>query len=243
MKKFFLLILFSSLLNAQLREVDHSNLDKVWHPTKNNYLYALSILIPSLTDRKPFLEYLVQKLLKQISENNLEKEIEIVTFVDNRSYTIGYARNVVLRQSMGRYIAFIDDDDDISDSYVRDIYKAIKKSPDCIAIKGVHTYQDKKPWYFFQGARFRVKTPFFRMLPAKDFQWKSTYQWQVKQSNADKYRIECRRFSVWNPVKRSIAISIPFNGWNIGEDLNWAERLLKKYPSLKEEAVDRKSVV
>ncbi len=234
-------LLLPRIMQAVIREIDHSNINKVWQPVDGKYPHKWSILIPSLTDRLQFLNYIVTKLQKQIDEQGLNDQIEILTFIDNRTYTIGFARNVLVRQSMGEYVAFIDDDDDVSKTYIIDIFDATKTNPDSIGIKGLHTYQDEKPFYFFQSARFKVQLHNFKMLDAQDYQWDSpNYQWGFIQSPEKFYRVECRRLSVWNPIRRSIIIKFPFPHQNMGEDMNYADKIMKSN-LLKTEAVVQKA--
>lgn len=237
-----LLILFNvAQIQSVIREIDHHDINKIWQPNNGKYQYKWSILIPSLTDRLQFLDYIVDKLQKQITEHKLDDQIEILTFVDNRSYTIGRARNILVHQSMGEYVAFIDDDDDVSQTYIIDIYNVMKTFPDSIGIKGLHTYQDKKPFYFFQSAQFKTQLHNFKMLDARDYQWDSPgYQWHFTQSKDPYYQVECRRLSVWNPIKRSILIKFPFPNWNIGEDMNYADRIMSS-GLLKTEVVVQKA--
>ena len=91
----------------------------------------LSILICSITERAKLLHRLLVHLKVQMSD-----EVEIITEIDNREMTIGEKRNKLLLRACGDYVAFIDDDDLVSDDYISKILAAIKTSPDCCSLQG-----------------------------------------------------------------------------------------------------------
>src|SRR5215467_9960671 len=98
----------------------------------------LSILIPTLESRRASFLRLYQRLDRQIVHNNLRSVVEILVFEDGGQHSIGKKRNALLQRAAGRFVVFVDDDDDVSDDYVRLIAGALSKRPDvdCIGIKG-----------------------------------------------------------------------------------------------------------
>ncbi len=62
-------------------------------------MYSLSICIPSLTERIDIFHKLVSGIQRQIDHHNLNKEIEIVSMLDNRSQPLFYKRNVLQKKS------------------------------------------------------------------------------------------------------------------------------------------------
>ena len=64
--------------------------------------------------------------------DSLRKKVEIIAISDNRKMTIGAKRNLLLDHSVGDYVAFVDDDDWVSNNYLLSILLEIKKKPDCI---------------------------------------------------------------------------------------------------------------
>jgi len=97
------------------------------------YIMKLSILICHLEERKELLDLLVANLKKQIVDKD---QVEIIIEADSGQLTIGHKRNMLLSTANGEYIAFIDDDDNVADTYVADILKALKSGPDCVGIEG-----------------------------------------------------------------------------------------------------------
>jgi len=92
----------------------------------------LSILTPSITSRMDsHLKKLIEKLKKQIGNSNVEHLI----LTDNRKRSIGEKRQSLLDVSNGKYVTFIDDDDDISDDYIECVLNAIEENADVITFK------------------------------------------------------------------------------------------------------------
>ena len=73
-----------------------------WQPT-----HKLSILIPSIDERKNLLAELMGALRPQKTDN-----VEFLVMTDNGQMSIGQKRNMLLGQSHGEYVAFVDDDDE-----------------------------------------------------------------------------------------------------------------------------------
>lgn len=90
----------------------------------------LSILIPSVPERMPFLN----KLLPELNRQTLHKPVEILVHIDNKKSVIAHKRNNLLSQAKGRFISFIDDDDRISPNYIDTLLATIEQVPhaDCI---------------------------------------------------------------------------------------------------------------
>ena len=88
-----------------------------------------SVLILSIPSRFEQVKYLFDKLQKQCITNG---EVEILCLVDNKSKHIADKRNDLLKAANGKYLAFLDDDDDISDDYISSILEAIPFDSDII---------------------------------------------------------------------------------------------------------------
>lgn len=152
----------------------------------------LSILICSLHTRAHFLARLLAKLGPQTS-----KDVEIITDVDGGEKTIGKKRNDLLDKAVGDYVAFIDDDDLISDDYISKIINAITNNPDCCGIEGIMTVNGHHPKKFIHSIKYD--------------------KW-FEQSN-----IYYRSPNHLSPVKRSIATTIRFPEINFGEDKEYSK--------------------
>lgn len=164
-------------------------------------LPILSILIPTLVDRQPLFERITAKLRQQIETNDLSDAVELLSLCDNREMTLGEKRNRLLHQAQGEFVAFVDDDDDISDDYVKLICQAIQSHPtiDCVGITGQITFQGKRPRLFIHSLRYR------------DYFSRGGVYYRPP------YHL--------NPIRRVIASQYPYEPVSYSEDIDWAMRL------------------
>jgi len=88
----------------------------------------LSILTPSVPSRRDKLAALCDKIEHQISD----LPVEHLVLLDNKRRSVGLKRDALLRAARGKYVAFVDDDDDIAEDYVAEILRAASESPDVI---------------------------------------------------------------------------------------------------------------
>ena len=107
----------------------------------------LSILTPTVPERAEQLAALTEKLAKQIGS----LPVEHLVFGDNRRRSIGQKRQALLSAALGDYIAFVDDDDDVSDDYVASILEATQTQPDCITFEQAATYNGQSSRVIFGG--------------------------------------------------------------------------------------------
>ena len=96
--------------------------------TKKRKMMKLSILTPTIPSREKQLKALSEKLANQIGD----LPVEHLILCDNRKRSIGEKRQSLVDIANGEYIAFCDDDDDVSDDYVFEILKAIETKADVI---------------------------------------------------------------------------------------------------------------
>lgn len=90
----------------------------------------LSILIPATPKRyHSHLWPLWQKLEAQLAALADPADVELLVFLDNRRRTIGEKREALVQMSRGQFVAFCDDDDDVSDDYLLQLIFAIRATP------------------------------------------------------------------------------------------------------------------
>ncbi len=155
----------------------------------------LSILIPTLKERKASFNFIYDKL-KRLSEG---LPVEILTYSDNREKLVGYKRNDLLGKAKGEYVCFVDDDDDVSDNYISKILKAAEQNPDCIGLIGIITFSGKNPKRFVHSF--------------------------VHDSYFEKNGVYFRPPNHLNPIKTDIAKKFKFPEKNFGEDTDWAMQI------------------
>ena len=88
----------------------------------------LSILVCSITSKANTLT-LIQKISDQAEQY---KDVEIICLLDNQRVEISKKRRQLVEMSTGKYVAFIDDNDDVSDNYIASLYDATSKDVDVI---------------------------------------------------------------------------------------------------------------
>lgn len=166
-------------------------------------MILLSILIPSLSARSDFLTDLTTRLLAQRSEIAADDIVEIVPDVDKREISIGRKRQRMLEKSKGEYVVFIDDEDEVSPLYVREVVAAIKKNkPDVIGFAG---------WMTTNGGGY------------EKFEISKNLEYTVRK---EKNMVIYHRFNNHlSPIRRAIAIKIGYKDLPFAEDYDYALRL------------------
>ncbi len=96
-----------------------------------------SVLILSIPERIDAMKLMVLQLQDQALACGQPTSVEILVLLDNRSKSISEKRNDLLAAARGRFIAFLDDDDAISDDYLMRLLDAIDQHPavDCISFQ------------------------------------------------------------------------------------------------------------
>lgn len=86
----------------------------------------LTIAIPSIPSRiRMNMEPLLSRLLAQIGDR---KDVEVVSILDNKMMTIGRKRQLLHHIAQGKYCVIIDDDDDVTPDFVKEVCDAIEKN-------------------------------------------------------------------------------------------------------------------
>lgn len=169
----------------------------------------LSILICSLARREKFLQRLANCLKPQLCNR-----VEVLAAIDNGEITIGEKRNNLLKKSTGRYVAFVDDDDMISDKYVELILKATDKNPDVIGMHLLMYYDDQLAGLTYHSTQYNV--------------------WSDRKSNVDKrLTFYYRNPNHLNPIKRELALEIGFPHQSMSEDDLYSQGLQKTFDKMK----------
>lgn len=166
--------------------------------------YKLTILIPTLYSRIDKLKDLLTELNYQIQS----KPVQILWIGDNKSITVGEKRNMLLNNSKGEFICFIDDDDSISENYIETILKAITDNPSktVICFNGTQSTDGQK------DLPFRHNITYGRNHKKNI----DGVNWKVMLPN---------HLCVWNKSK----ITEQFPHKNLSEDHNWASAMAFNY--------------
>lgn len=100
----------------------------------------LSILTPAIPERIAQAVELSKKINSQPGISYAEHLI----FCDNRARSIGAKRQALVDIALGDYVAFCDDDDDISDDYLPSILEATMTGADVITFHQKAIYNGKE---------------------------------------------------------------------------------------------------
>lgn len=96
-------------------------------------MIKLTICTPSIPSRiDSHLKPLMDNINSQINSIPKPMQVEHLIFIDNKRRSIGMKRQTLLNSANGEYIAFIDDDDSVSDDYVFQLWYACKQDVDVI---------------------------------------------------------------------------------------------------------------
>jgi glycosyltransferase involved in cell wall biosynthesis len=174
----------------------------------------LSVLIATLENRREKFQYIFDRLTAQIRDSGTEGLVEVLYDRDNRERSLGSKRNYLIQQARGRFVAFVDDDDDVSGDYISRVCEAIHRRPDidCIGIRGVITFRGNHPREFSHSLKYQ------------------DYFSRRHRYFRPPYHL--------NPILRSVALQHPFREINYSEDVEWALRLQRLGALKCEEFID-----
>jgi hypothetical protein len=117
----------------------------------------VSILIATLVKRRTLREALVQKIMNQVKELNAEGLVEIAIDEDQGEKTIGTKRTDLVAKANGEYCIFVDDDDDVADTFVESLVANLAEGDvDCVTFGGIIFKKDGTPKMFIHSLRYDV---------------------------------------------------------------------------------------
>lgn len=173
-------------------------------------MIILSILIPTIPDREDRFRKLLNELwLQRAALNETHPTLgDVDIFINDSKHflaggiSIGKKRESLVKAAQGKYLCFLDDDEDISPNYVETLVRLCQLDTDVVT---------------------------FRNLTKTDFYW-TVVDMSLKNpvnEEATPERIVKRR--PWHicPVKSEYAKRYEFPDSNYGEDWKWFEQVLK----------------
>jgi len=172
----------------------------------------LSILTPAVPSRLDSWvvglgESPLATLIQTIGEQIGTLPVEHLVLLDNKRRTVGEKRDALLRMARGQYVAYVDDDDDVSDDYVAELLKAAREGPDVITFNQHCTVN---------AAQFEV-------------------QFKLGNPNEAPNGVSTIKRNAWHVCawRRTLAIQSRFPASNYGEDWAFAAPLCA-LPGLRE---------
>lgn len=94
--------------------------------SRKKYEYDWSILIPTLVERSDKLTQLLTSIHEKRQRICPTLKIEFCISCDNREKSVGLKREELLKGAKGKYMSFVDDDDDLTDEYFEDALACIQ---------------------------------------------------------------------------------------------------------------------
>lgn len=158
-----------------------------------------SILVPTLGERRPLFERLMDGLLPQLEQH--EGRVQVVAWYNNGRPSLPEIRQTMVERATTEYVSFVDDDDLVSPGYVTDIVSALQTRPDYVGFQ-VQCYSNGCPTAI---AYHSLEFTRWRNLPGR-------YE---------------RDISHINPIRASLARRASFRDTRVGgaEDRGWADQL------------------
>lgn len=166
---------------------------------------TLSILISSRRDRKVHLDQLLAILIPQLVP--VRDQVELI--INRDAVSTRLKRIELLKAATGKYIWFINDGDWIAEYAIAEVLSCAQSDCDVMGINGVVTTNAKNP---------------------VDFQMRLEHEHPSTAIQGDS-RILLKPVSYVTPIKREIAVNVPFRGriadWPIREHLKTQEIITK----------------
>lgn len=174
------------------------NEDMYTYIRRKTYMYDMTFLIPTITGRETSFHYLVTMIHEKMKRLAPQIRYTIDVAFDNREMSIGMKRHNLLQHARGKYFAFVDDDDDITDAYIEDLVHTIEGSFHVMRLRG-----KIGPYTFTHSLENTLSGP---MAEGEVF---------------------LRPPNHLNPMLTDVAKYISFGDIVRGEDFDWAIRLAR----------------
>lgn len=115
--------------------------DMMTYIRRKQYEFDWSILIPTMTGREGVLAKLLASLHEKSKRICPSLKLSIDLLYDERGMSIGTKRNTLKTNAKGKYVSFIDDDDEVTDAYFEDALSTIAGQYDVCRLRGqIGTY-------------------------------------------------------------------------------------------------------
>jgi hypothetical protein len=163
------------------------------------YDYDWSVLIPTIPGREQSLDRLLTGLREKIARLAPDLRVEYCINFDRREKSIGTKREELLQGAKGKYMAFIDDDDDVTDAYVEDLRATITGEFHVMRLRG-----QIQQYTFTHSTEILLSSP---MASGEVF---------------------LRPPNHLNPMLTDVAKLVHFGDATRGEDLDWTIRMAKR---------------
>jgi hypothetical protein len=177
------------------------NRDMYTYIHRKTYPYDWSILIPTIPGREKGLSDLVSTLREKLARLAPDLRYEFCLAFDNREMSIGMKRQKLVEMAKGKYLSFIDDDDEITDAYIEDLWATIQGGYHTMRLRG-----QMSQYTFVHSTAITLTTPMATKSEPPVFQ---------------------RPPNHLNPLLSDVAKLVSFKDAVHGEDLDWTLSLYR----------------
>jgi len=118
------------------RNNSYWNHDMQMYISRKEYKYDWSILIPTLIERTEKFNRLITSINEKYKRICPDLKIEFCISCDNREKSVGAKRQELLKAAKGKYMSFVDDDDDLTDAYFEDALACIRGNFQVCRLRG-----------------------------------------------------------------------------------------------------------
>jgi len=181
--------------------------------------YLVSVLIPTLVERKDKFKNLLDKIQIQIDENNLKDLVQIISICDNRNLRLSEKRNTMQSLATGEYFFHLDDDDNIADDYFHTVIDEIKKLKEKEDLPDIITYDQ---YCKVNGNEFIVSASLgcgcMGLVPTK-----------IDKNKIKNFTRLPWQYHLWR-TKKYAKIWRTDSDTNAREDQNWLKKVYLEYP-------------
>lgn len=174
------------------------NDDMYTYIRRKTYMYDISFLIPTIVGREKSLVRLTDSIHEKMARLAPALRYSINLAFDNREMSVGMKRQKLIQESIAKYSAFIDDDDEITDAYIEDLYETIRGSHPVMRLRG-----RIDPYTFTHSLENKLDSPMA------------------------KNEVFLRPPNHLNPMMTDVAKLIHYRDAVRGEDLDWTIRMAR----------------
>jgi len=168
---------------------------------RKTYDYDWSVLIATITGREESLRKLCTSIREKVDRLRPNMRVEICLAHNNREMSIGSKRQLLLDRAKGKYLSFIDDDDEITDAYIEDLWNCMEGKHHVMRLRG-----QMQQYTFMHSTANKISDKMATITDPPVF---------IRPPNH------------LNPMLSDIAKFIPFKNATYGEDLDWTLQLLR----------------
>ena len=190
--------------------------------------YLISILIPTLIERRDEYNTMIQGLYDQIDKHGLKDKVEIISICDNRSISLCEKRNMMQKLSSGKYFVHLDDDDEFSCDYCETIIDHIEGLQSDCDIIGYNQLAK------VNGGRFIVKPHLDAPLSLQPVGNQFDKNMNINKDVIPEFYRFPWQFCLWNErfkeVYRTESDSPSPDKPHMFEDLNWLKKVQLEHP-------------